>query len=144
MLKSTLTETVFSRKKNPQENAIKIIRAKNILKTEGKLYRNSFSILEITDNRLGRKFFQVGSVICKAFPTHLPVISGNIFQKRAPRRSLGNPVYCLTACAIGKLFLKRTLILVFKSFTSGLTVCEQGGEMFLFLFAAHLEIFTWF
>lgn len=88
MLKSTLTETVFRRKKNPRENAIKIIMANNILKTGGKLYRNSFSILEITDNRLGRKFFQVGSVICKAFPTHLPVISGNIFQKVPGRSSL--------------------------------------------------------
>lgn len=90
-----VTETVFSRKKNPQENAMKIIRAKNMLKTEGKLYRNNFSTLDITDNRLGRKFFQVGSVISKAFPTHFPVISANIFQDRASGRSLGNPAYCL-------------------------------------------------
>lgn len=57
MFRSTLTETVFSRKKNPQENTMKIISAKNMLKTEGKLYRNNFGTLEITDNRLGRKFF---------------------------------------------------------------------------------------
>lgn len=78
VFKSTLTETVFSRTKNPQENAIKTIRANKVmLKTEGKLYRNNPAMLDITNNRLGRKFFQVGSVIPKTPPTHLPVIPTN-------------------------------------------------------------------
>lgn len=111
--------------------------ANNILKTGGKLYRNSFSILEIT-NRLGRKFFQVGSVIRKAFPTHLPVISSNIFQKVPGQSSL--LFNCLRCWKV--FFLKCTLILLLKPFTSSLTLCEQGGEMVLFVFAAHLEIFT--
>lgn len=52
VFKSSLTEAIFSRKKNLQENSIKIIRAKNTPKIEEKLYRNNFSTLEITDNRL--------------------------------------------------------------------------------------------
>lgn len=123
---------------------MKIISAKNMLKTEGKLSRNNFGTLEITDNRLGRKFFQVGSVISKAFLTHLPVTSTNIFQDRASRRSLGNSVYSLTAYAVEKFFLKSILILQFKLFISGLTLCEHGREIVLFLFAAHFKIFKLF
>lgn len=130
MFKSTLTETVFSRKKKPQENAMKIIRAKNMLKTEGQLYRNNFGTLEITDNRLRRKFFQMRSVIAKAFPTHLPAISINVFQDGVSRTSLGNPVHCLTA--VGKFFLKSTLILQFKIFTSGLTCVNKEEKLFFF------------
>lgn len=132
MFKSTLTETVFSRKKKPQENAMKIIRAKNTLKTEGQLYRNNFGTLEITDNRLRRKFFQMRSVIAKAFPTHLPVISINMFQDGVSRTSLGNPAHCLTACAVGKFFPKSPLILQFKLFTSGLTCVNKEEKLFFF------------
>lgn len=67
---------------------MKIIRAKNMFKTERKLYRHNFGTLEITENGLTRKFFRVGSAISKAFLTHLPVISANTFQHRASSRSL--------------------------------------------------------
>lgn len=50
------------------------------------------------------KEIQVGSVISKTLLTHLPVISTNICQDRASRRSLGNPVYRLTVCPAGKFF----------------------------------------
>lgn len=57
---------------------MKTIRAKNaVLKTEGKLYRNNPGTLASTNNRLGRKFSQVGSVISKTLLTHLPVVSAN-------------------------------------------------------------------
>lgn len=59
----------------------KMIRAKNMLKTK-EHYRNNFGTLKITQNRLGRKFFLVGSVTTKAFLTHAPFISAKVFQSR--------------------------------------------------------------